>query len=114
METNGMATPPIFMWQQTIKKYEGDGHGVIEFPDHVVEQCLLKEHKLITLIDEQNSKSYECEIETVNGGSNKKYVAKGWFKYLEEVGLNDGEKVLFNVDNPPKNMYVYRLDFIFN
>ncbi|CAJ2673036.1 unnamed protein product [Trifolium pratense] len=109
IESNGVRTPVVFMWEQTVCKYEGEGHGVIEFPKHVVEQCLLKDQKLITLIDETNNKSYECDVETVNGGSNEKYVAKGWFECLEDMGLKDGDKLLFVVENPPTKMYVHLL-----
>jgi hypothetical protein len=60
------------------------------------------------------NKSYECDIETVNDGSNEKFVSKAWFKCLEDMGLKDGDKLLFTVQPPPigpKDMYVYRLEF---
>ncbi|GAU33563.1 hypothetical protein TSUD_143550 [Trifolium subterraneum] len=81
----------------------------MEFPKRVVEQCLLKEQKWITLMDESNNKSYECVVESVNGGSNEKYVAKGWFECLEDMGLKDGDELLFVVENPPAKMFVYLL-----
>ncbi|CAJ2628353.1 unnamed protein product [Trifolium pratense] len=104
------------MWEQTVCKYEGEGHGVIEFPKRVVEQCLLKDRKLITLIDETNNKSYECDVETVNGGSNEKYVAKRWFECLEDMRLKDGDKLLFVVENPQRKymfIFLYEIDVIF-
>ncbi|GAU14565.1 hypothetical protein TSUD_96290 [Trifolium subterraneum] len=112
-DSNGVASPPVSMWEQIIKNHEGDGHGVIEFLNYVAVQLMVNQQKTITLIDEQNAKSYDCDIESINDGSNDKYVAKGWFKYLEEIGLNDGENVLFYVEDPPKKMYVYRLDHSF-
>ncbi|XP_045815814.1 uncharacterized protein LOC123923522 [Trifolium pratense] len=107
--SNGVRGLPVWVWQQTIKKHEGDGYGVIEFPEFVAMHFLTKEPRPITLIDEENSQSYECQIEIVNDGSNNKYIVKGWFKYLEEVGLDDGERVLIQVEKPPNKMYVYRL-----
>ncbi|XP_045794739.1 uncharacterized protein LOC123889442 [Trifolium pratense] len=106
IESNGVRTPVVFMWEQTVCKYEGEGYGI---PKRVVDQCLLKDQKLITLIDETNNKSYECDVETVNGGLNEKYVAKGWFECLEDMRLEDGDKLLFVVENPPTKMYVYLL-----
>jgi hypothetical protein len=82
-----------------------------EIPDGVVDQCLKKDQKDIILIDEKNSKSYECLIETVNGESNVKYIAKGWFKCMDEMGLKDGDEVLFTMENPSEAIYVYLFEW---
>ncbi|KAK2426342.1 hypothetical protein QL285_025025 [Trifolium repens] len=111
-DENGVPKDDCYMWQQTVSKSNED--NVIKFPKRVVEQCLLKDQKLITLIDEANNKSYECEIETVNDGSNEKFVSKEWFKCFEDMGLKDGDKLLFTVQPPPigpKEMYVILLEF---
>jgi hypothetical protein len=70
---------------------------------------LAKDQQSIKLVDEENSKTYECDIETVNGGNNEKFIGKGWFKCVEDMGLKDGAELLFTIDNPPKDMYVYRI-----
>jgi hypothetical protein len=82
-----------------------------EIPNGVVDQCLKKDQKDIILTDEKNSKSYECLIETVNGESNVKYIAKGWFKCMDEMGLKDGDEVLFTMENPSKAIYVYLFEW---
>ncbi|PNX70794.1 hypothetical protein L195_g057750 [Trifolium pratense] len=28
IESNGVRTPVVFMWEQTVCKYEGEGHGI--------------------------------------------------------------------------------------
>ncbi|CAJ2660697.1 uncharacterized protein LOC123898894 [Trifolium pratense] len=108
----------IYMWQQTFDKSKSNEDNVIKFPKRVVEECLSKEQKSITLIYEEDVKSYECDIETMNDGSNEKYISKAWFQCVEEMGVKDGAKLLFTAQNPPENMdlpptkmYVYVIEF---
>jgi hypothetical protein len=70
---------------------------------------LPKDQKSIKLFDEEHSRTYDCDIETVNGGKNEKFIANGWFQCLEEMGLKDGDEVVFVCENPPKDLNVYRL-----
>ncbi|GAU15660.1 hypothetical protein TSUD_109180 [Trifolium subterraneum] len=118
IEGNSFPKDDIYLWQQTFYKSKSNEEKIIKFPKRVVEQCLSKEQKSIILIFEEKIKSYECDIETVNDGSNEKYISKAWFQCVEEMGLKDGDKLLFAVQNPPENldlppteMYVYVLDF---
>jgi hypothetical protein len=46
---------------------------------------LQKEQKTITLTNEEYSKTYEREIETVTGGYNDKFIAKGLLKDCSNV-----------------------------
>ncbi|WJX81412.1 hypothetical protein P8452_64298 [Trifolium repens] len=107
-----MPEPPVICWKQTIKKNEVDGNSVIEIPDRVVAQCL-KDPKKIILTDEQNEKSYDCDIETGagEGEGSGKFIEKGWLKCMEEMGLKDGDEVVFTVENSSGVLYVYLLEW---
>jgi hypothetical protein len=82
-----------------------------EFPKRVVDYFALKDHEMLTLTDEKNSKSYACEIETCTGGTNEKFIGKGWFDCLEDMGLKVGDKLFFTIENPSKEMFVYEINW---
>ncbi|PNX80269.1 B3 DNA-binding domain protein [Trifolium pratense] len=110
-ETKTDATPCCMMWKQTVFKDEGEVYGVIEIPNHVVEQLGMDDQKFITLVDESKDHGYTCEIETRNDGSNGKFIAKGWFECLKDIGLKAGDDVLFVIENPPTLMYANPLQW---
>jgi hypothetical protein len=91
-----------------IKKILSSGFGLFqEFPKRVVDYFSLKDKETLNLTDEQNSKSYDCELETNDTGDNEMFIAKGWFECLEYMGLKVGDKLFFTIENPSKKMFVY-------
>jgi hypothetical protein len=82
-----------------------------EFSKRVVDYFSLKDKEILNLTDEQNSKSYECELETNDTGDNEMFIAKGWFECLEDMGLKVGDKLFFTIQNPSKKMFVYDISW---
>ena len=62
--------------------------------------------KTITLIDKQAKKRNKCHLIMAKRASYKKYLAGQWFKFCREHMLEVGDKLIFDLEKPPKNMHV--------
>ena len=62
--------------------------------------------KTITLIDKQAQKRYKCCLITAKRVSYEKYFGGQWFKFFREHMLEVGDKLIFDLEKPPKKMHV--------
>jgi len=62
--------------------------------------------KTITLNDKQAQKRYKCRLITAKRASCEKYLGGQWFNFCQEHMLEVGDKLIFDLEKPPKNMHV--------
>jgi len=59
----------------------------------------------ILLFDENTGKSYDCDVHVASKNMHQKYIGGGWYDFVIEKGLKDGDVIMFTVNNPPNRMY---------
>jgi hypothetical protein len=58
------------------------------------------------LIGDQTQREYKCRLITAERASYEKYLGGQWFNFCRERVLEEGGKLIFDLEQPPKNMYV--------
>lgn len=61
---------------------------------------------MMTLIDDQTQTRYKCCLITAERANHEKYLGDQWFNFCQECALEIGGKLIFNLEQPPKNMHV--------
>ena len=59
----------------------------------------------MTLIDDQTQRRYKCRLITVERACHEKYLDGQWFNFCRERVLEEGGKLIFDMEKPPKNMH---------
>jgi len=60
----------------------------------------------MTLEDVETHKTYNCKIKTVGRRNAGKPLAGGWFDYVMDRSLKENDKLIFDLEDPPRKMYV--------
>lgn len=60
----------------------------------------------ITLVEWNTRKQYECKLITSNRGPNEKYIGEDWNKFLKDSKLCEGDRLFFELEDPPKSLFV--------
>jgi len=76
------------------------------FSNEISRTFLKGTRKTITLIDKQAQKKYKCRLITTKIASYEKYLGGEWFNFCREHMLEVGDKLIFYLEKPPKNMHV--------
>jgi len=60
----------------------------------------------MALIDDQTQRRYKCRLITTERAGHEKYLGGQWFNFCRERVLEVGGKLIFDLEQPPKNMHV--------
>jgi hypothetical protein len=72
-----------------------------------VSRTILKgKHKTITLIDDQTQRKYKCRLITAKRASYEKYLGGQWFNFCSERVMEEGDKLIFDLEKSLKNLHV--------
>jgi len=72
-----------------------------------VSRTILKgKRKTITLIDDQTQRKYKCRLITAERESYEKYLDGQWFNFCKERVMEEGGKLIFDLEKSPKNLHV--------
>jgi hypothetical protein len=66
----------------------------------------LNNHNILTLVDEETEKSYECVVMTDSRDATLKYIGRGWFEYIASKEFFVGSILLFNYTIESRRLYV--------
>ena len=70
-------------------------------------RTILKEkRKTITLIDDQTQRKYKCRLITAERANYKKYLGGQWFNLYRRRVMEEGGKLIFDLEKSPKNLHV--------
>jgi len=72
-----------------------------------VSRTILKgKRKTITLIDDQTQRKYKCRLITAKRESYEKYLGGQWFNMCKEGVMEEGDKLIFDLEESLKNLHV--------
>ncbi|PNX90551.1 hypothetical protein L195_g046676, partial [Trifolium pratense] len=77
----------------------------LHLPARVVEVCLQAKSE-IKLRSRQTNRIYKCAILNPGRGKHERYIATGWYDYLNDHKPKVGDLLIFAVENPPNVMDV--------
>jgi len=72
-----------------------------------VSRTILKgKRKTITLIDDQTQRKYKYRLIPVDRASYEKYLGGQGFNFCRECVMEEGGKLIFDLEKSPKNLHV--------
>ena len=54
----------------------------------------------------ETHKTYRCKIRTAGRRNAEKSLCGEWFQFVMDRGLKENDKLFFDLENPPKKMWV--------
>lgn len=78
-------------------------------PAVTCEKAIPAEQARINLHLMGNGAVYECNIITSNRGvfsQNERFLSHGWYDFVRENNLREGDQLLFCLDKPTDNLFV--------
>jgi len=54
----------------------------------------------------ETHKTYNCKIKTFGRRNVEKSLAGEWFDYVMDRGLKENDKLIFDLEDPPRKMHV--------
>ncbi|XP_039690042.1 uncharacterized protein [Medicago truncatula] len=79
---------------------------VLHFPNSVSRKVLKKRYLRMPMEDVETRKTYQCWVRTAPRKNHEKSLGGGWFQFVVDRGLKVNDKLLFQLEDPPKKMYV--------
>jgi hypothetical protein len=58
------------------------------------------------LVDLEVEKEYRCRLNTAERNKGEKSLGRGWFKFVKDRRLQEGDKLIFELDRPPTALFV--------
>jgi len=58
------------------------------------------------LVDVQNDHIYKCKLITAGRNPDEKSLGGGWYKFVKDRHLEEGDLLRCELDRPPKVMFV--------
>jgi hypothetical protein len=60
----------------------------------------------MTLEDLETHKTYNCKVRTAGEGNAEKNLGGEWFNFIVDRDLQEGDRLIFDLEDPPTKMYV--------
>jgi hypothetical protein len=61
----------------------------------------------MTLVDMDTDKEYKCRLNTAERNKDEKALGRGWSKFVKDRRLKEGDKLIFDLDRPPRVLFVH-------
>ncbi|WJX87244.1 hypothetical protein P8452_69455 [Trifolium repens] len=89
-------------WDVLVSRALASATNVLHIPRYISDNCFYDDQDQITLVDELTDKLYDCQIMGGNKtDSNARYIGMGFYQFVRESELKEGDKLSCTVTVPP-------------
>ncbi|PNX55691.1 hypothetical protein L195_g049321 [Trifolium pratense] len=85
------------------------GYNVMHFPKEIARAVLKPKVKHLLVQIQINGVTFmiiPCNIIVAKRNKAERYISKEWSRIVKATNLKEGDKLIFKLDNPPKNLII--------